>query len=559
MKTIISKEFDVVVLGSGAAGLTAAITAKLEGLSVLLIEKTDLIGGSSAISGGAIWVPNNIYLEEAGLKYSDEHVKEYMRNTVGDDTSLELQEAYLQKGVEMVSYLREKTDMHWSYIPGYSDYYSNRPGGRGEGRTIEPLLFNLKRLGKHRKLMRRASLPTMGMVLKATDFFKVNMMARRFKGLLGGAKVAFRFARQILSFGAYKPVSLGEALVGRLFYTYIKQQGEYWLNTSLVELIQDKTNKNKITGVIVEKGDSLYTIKAKKGVLIATGGFSKNQKLREKYLPLPTDKEWTLAADGQMGDVIPHALKLGVELQFMDRVWGSPSVIFPNGEGYMPVSERAVPGMIIVDHSGKRYLDEVTPYHEFVDRMYLHNKGKESNESIPSWYLFDKRSKNRYLLFGILPMQPFPRSWKKSGFVKKAASIEELAKQIDVPVDNLRKTIDVYNSYKKDSVDKEFHRGESAHDRYYGDQRLKNPNYAPITKPPYFAIGLYPGDIGTKGGLKMDKHARVLSKGGEPFEGLYVAGNASASVMGKTYPGAGATIGSAMVFGYIAVKDMLKK
>lgn len=547
------KEYDVIVVGSGAAGLTAALTAKLQGLSVLVIEKTDKFGGSTALSGGAIWVPNNLYLQEAGLEDTLENAQLYLKSTVGDSSPQELQNTYLTEGVKMVRYLAENTEVKWSYVKGYSDYYPTKEGGKPEGRSIEPQLFNAKRLGQDLKAMRRSQIPSMGMVLMAKEFHKVNMMTRIFAGLWQGVKLGFRFMAQTLSLGRYKPVSLGEALIARLMYSYRQAGGEIWLSAPFTKLIKDE--EGKVIGVEIKKDFNTIALKANKGTIFGTGGFSHNQQLREKYLPKPSSTSWSLASEGQTGDLIPEALEAGAALGVMDRVWGTPTALIPGQYPHMPVAERAVPGMIIVDQIGKRYMNEVTPYHEFVDRMYAHDPKK----SIPSWYIFDQRAKNRYLLFGVIPFLPFSKKWIKEGFIKKAKTIDELATQINISTFNLNETLGNFNNYVQNNKDLEFNRGETAHDTFYGDPTLKNPNLALINKPPYYAVALYPGDIGTKGGVKINENGQALREDGSVIEGLYVAGNASAAVMGYTYPGPGATIGPAMVFGYIAAKHIANK
>lgn len=542
--------YDVVVVGSGAAGFTAAITARKQGLSVLLIEKTERYGGSTALSGGAIWVPNNDYLKEAGLKDSLENARIYLDETVGDSSPSANREAYLTRGPEMVRFLRENTHVKWTYVKGYSDYYPNLPGGKAEGRSIEAKLFNLKRLGESLKNMRRSELPTQGMVVRSIEFYKVNMFTRTLNGIMTALKVGLRLIRTKLSLGRYAPSALGEALVGRLMLSYKEIGGELWLSSPFRELIYNE--RCEVAGITVEKEGKLLRIKAEKGVVFGSGGFSHNQFLREKYLPKPTNSKWTLSSKGQTGDFLTEAEKAGAVLKVMDRVWGSPTALLPGMPPYMAVADRAVPGTIIVDQKGKRYINECAPYHEFVDTMYLHNKKKNADITIPSWYIFDKRVKSRYLVFGTFPRTPVPRLWIDTGIVKEAPTLVELAEKMGVPVENFMETVMHFNGFARKGVDEAFYKGGNAYDRFYGDPTLPNPNLAPIDKAPYYALPLYPGDIGTKGGPQTDEHGRVIRIDGTPIKGLYAAGNCAASVMGNTYPGPGATIGSAMVFGYIS-------
>lgn len=557
MVTHWNKEYDVVVVGAGAAGFTAAITAKLQGLSVLLIEKTDKYGGSTALSGGAIWVPNNICLQEAGLEDSMGNARKYMSATVGDSSPKELQEAYLTKGPEMVKYLRRYTHIDWSYVKNYSDYYPDMPGGRAEGRSVEAKIFNLKKLGREAKNMRRSEMPTMGMVIKSAEFYKINMFTRTFSGFMTALKVGLRLIATIFSFGYYRPSSLGEALIGRMMLSYKQMDGELWLSSPFDSLLFD--DNGKVNGINVKKNGEVVAVTVKGGVVLSSGGFSHNQLMREMFLPQPTNHKWSLAAPGQKGDAIKEAIKIGAKIGLMDKVWGTPTALPPGMPPYMAVADRAAPGIIIIDQDGKRYLNECMPYHQFVDRMYEHNNETGAYKSIPSWFVFDRQVKSRYLVFGVFPGLPIPKEWFEKGFVITAQTIPELALKMKVSEKNFINTVKSYNDSAIIGYDDQFHKGENAYDRFYGDPTLINPNVAPLCKAPYYAIRLYPGDIGTKGGVVIDKNARALKKDGTPIEGLYAAGNASASVMGDTYPGPGATIGSAMVFGYIAAKHIAEK
>ncbi|MFB7590008.1 FAD-dependent oxidoreductase [Streptomyces sp. NPDC056169] len=542
--------YDVVVVGSGSAGMAAAITARLRGLTVLVVEKTDVYGGSTALSGGAIWVPNNFHLDAAGLGDTPEKARAYLDATVGDRVPAARKDAYVAHGPRMVREFHDRTAVRFVYTPGYSDYYPERLGGYPQGRSIEPRIFDFKKLGpEQRATMRRAGLPTYGLTITSKDFRGLNMAGRTWAGRRTAARVGGRAVKALLT--GQRLLSLGEALIARMRHSLDTLGGELWLATPLTGLVEED---GRVTGVRVVRGGRDLTVRATGGVVLASGGFSHDQNLREKHLPAPTSSAWSAAADGQTGDALEPATALGAGTDLMDKVWGAPSVVVPEGKPFFLVADRGVPGMVIVDGAGDRYANEAAPYHEFVDAMYAHDKPGAS--TVPSWLILDATARSRYLFMGLLPGQPFPKPWLESGFVKKAATVEELAARIGVAPERLRATVDRFNGFARAGRDEDFHRGDSVYDRYYGDPTLPNPNLAPLEKGPFHAIPVHPGDIGTKGGLVTDATARVLREDGTPIAGLYASGNVSAAVMGETYPGPGATIGPAMTFSWLAVNDI---
>ena len=542
--------YDVVVVGSGASGLTAGLTAKLQGMKSLVIEKTDRFGGASALSGGALWIPNNHVIKAAGVPDTLEQARLYLDSTIGDRVPAELKNAYITRGPEMLSFLYNKTNhMRFQYAKGYSDYYPEKPGGFPQGRSIEPLIFDLKKMGTFVNTMRRSTLSTKGFTMNSYEFHKVNMIKRTTIGKTTAFKLGLRLVTSKVT--GSQPVALGESLVARLRMSLAEANGELWVSTVFKDFIVEN---DRVVGLLVEREGQEMRIEAKRGVVLSSGGFSHNQEYREKYLPTPTSASWTSSPEGQTGDVIEPGVRIGAQLDLMDRVWGAPSVIDPNGQPFFLVADRGVPNMMVVDNDGKRYLNEAAPYHEFVDNMNRHHHKTEA--AVPSWILIDGTAKSRYIFTGLFPGQSFPKSWHEEGIVKSAKSIEELAQQMHVPIGNLVATVERFNAFARNGRDEDFQRGDSVYDNYYGDPTLKNPNLAELKTAPFFALRLYPGDIGTKGGLVIDEHARVVKADGTPIEGLYASGNCSASIMGETYPGPGATLGPGMTFSYIATTHM---
>lgn len=546
-------EYDLVVVGSGASGFSAAITGKKEGLSTILIEKENLYGGASALSGGGIWIPNNRYVVEAGVKDSYENARTYLDATVGNQVSDELKETFLEKGIDMLDYLHESSEhMRFSYAKDYPDYYPHLKGGKAEGRSIEPVLFNLNKLGDWRESLKPPIIDTKGFVMTGQDFRHINMIKRSWQGKVRSLSLGWRLIQFLLF--KVRHATLGQALIGRLALTYKELGGELWLNTPFTDLL---FKDGKVAGIQITENDRTKTIKANKGVIFASGGFSRNQEYREKFLPSPTNKAWTSSPEGQTGDLLEPAKKLGAHLRFMDKVWGAPSIIDHEGTPFFLVADRAIPSMIVTDQDGKRYVNEPTPYHEFVDKMYEHNE-KTDGKAIHSWIILDHKAKRRHLFAGLFPGQDFPKAYYDNEIVYRANTITELEKKMNIPRGNLLQTVGRFNGFSRSGRDADFKRGETAHDRYYGDFTLNNPNIDEINEAPFYALRLYPGDIGTKGGVVIDKHARILKEDGTPIEGLYACGNCAAAVVGETYPGPGATIGPGMTFGHIAAMHCAK-
>ncbi len=542
-------EFDLVVVGSGAAGMTAALTAAVRGLRAVVLEKTEYFGGSTARSGGGVWIPGNSVLRRCGVTDTAEQAIRYLGYVAGEVAPAALRAAFLEHGPVMLDVVLAHTPLDFTWVPGYCDYYPEAPGGRAGGRSVEPALLDGRVLGAERARLRPPYLPApAGITVTQADYRWLSLGTSHPRALAASARIT---ARMIVSKLRHRQLlSMGQALAAGLRAGLAETGVPVWLSTPMTEL---RFTGDRVTGVQVLRDGEPAVLRARRGVLLATGGFERNERLRRRYQREPIGTEWTVGSPGNTGDGIEAAAAAGGVLELMDDAWWGPSIPLPGGPVFC-LAERSLPGSIFVNAAGERFMNEAAPYVDAVHVMY--DRHTEDNPHIPCWMIADQRYRNRYVFTGVPPRRPLPRRWYAAGVVFRAGSLADLAGQIGVSADGLAKTADRFNEIARAGRDTDFGRGNSAYDRYYGDPNCKpNPNLAPIAEPPFYAIKVVPGDLGTKGGLRTDERARVLRADGSAIAGLYAAGNTSALVMGRSYAGPGATIGPAMTFGYLAALD----
>lgn len=548
-------EVDWIVVGSGGGGMTSALAAKHQGMSTLIVEKSGFVGGSTARSGGCVWIPNNYLALEGGLPDTPELARSYMAHTVGDRTPIELQHAFLNYGPQMIEFLRDHSQMHFEWSKGYSDYYAEQPGGFADGRALEPLPFNVYRLNSNFKYLRP---PVM-------DGVHWTSMSLRGLQIMGGLRRHKEGRKQLLKtigntiknlLTRQRMATLGQGVASRLYYSVIEAGIPVELNTPLTRLIEEE---GRVVGVEVAKNHKPLRYRAKRGVLLSTGGFAHNQAMREKYHPYPTQARWSISAESNTGDGINAGAELGARLDLMEDAWWGP-VSQVNSQQFpaFAVLERSTPGAIIVNGGGERYVNEAAPYADVVNAMHQGHNGSEVSH-VPSWIILDRENRNSYFLGMTAPAMPLPGKFFRNEDFFKAPTLKALAEKIGVPADKLMATVEKFNGYAEAGLDPEFHRGESAYDQLFGDTHYKNSGLAPLTKAPFYAIKIVPGDIGTRGGLVTNEFAQVLREDNQVIEGLWATGNSMASVMGHSYPGPGATIGPSMTFGYIAALNAAGK
>jgi 3-oxosteroid 1-dehydrogenase len=545
-------EFDLVVVGSGAAGMTAALTAARNGLSALVIEKAPAYGGSTARSGGGVWVPNNEVILRAGVPDTPAQAKAYLTHIVGDVVPPELLETFLARGPEMLSFVLANTPLKFAWVPGYPDYYPEAPGGLPGGRSIEPKPMPTRLIGEHLATLNPPYLASpLQVAVTQADYRWLNLVRRHPRGMLRALRVGARgFAARLTG----RRIAMGQALSAGMRAGLARAGVPVWLETAMLDL---ETTEGRVTGVRVSRDGKEFTISARRGVLLASGGFERSEELRKKYQREPIGTQWTVGAKENTGDGIEAGLRLGAAVDLMDDAWWGPSIPLTGGP-YFCLAERTLPGCIMVNAEGNRFANEAAPYVDAVHAMY--GPGDGPGRNIPTWLIADQRYRNRYVFAGLYPGQPFPGRWYKAGAVFKARSLAELAGLIDVPPEALTATVERFNGFARSGQDEDFARGQSAYDKYYSDPRNRpNPSLGALETGPFYAVKIVPGDLGTKGGLRTDTAARVLREDGSTIPGLYAAGNASAAVMGRTYAGPGGTIGPAMTYGYLAALDIAAK
>jgi len=515
-----------------------------------VLEKSDYFGGSTARSGGGVWVPGNRVLREAGQVDPDdaEQAKLYLRSIVGDDVPAVRRDTFIDRGPEMIDFVLDHTPLQLAWVPEYADYLPEQPGGRVRGRSIEPVPMDARFLGDELERLHPAyTKAPANLIVTQADFRKISLgPLRTFRA--ARTMIRILLSKMINTFRGRKMYAMGNALTISLRKGLLDAGVPIEYNSELIDLIVED---DKVVGVRVNHDGQEVELRATRGVILGAGGFEKNEEMRNKYLPSPTDPGWSTASQFNTGAAIQAGEAAGAALDMMDDAWWGPTIPLPSGPWFC-LAERNLPGSIIVNSTGQRFMNEALPYVEATHEIY---KGEATGVShVPAWMIIDQRYRNRYLFAGLSPRQPFPGRWYKNGSVVKAGS---LAEKIGVPADGLNATVERFNGFASTGVDEDFRRGDSAYDRYYADPKVTpNPSLARIDQGPFYAVKIVPGDLGTKGGIVTDERARALRPDGSVIEGLYAAGNCSSAVMGHTYAGPGATIGPAMTFGYLAALDI---
>jgi 3-oxosteroid 1-dehydrogenase len=537
--------YDVVVVGAGAAGMTAALTAAKRGLSVVVVEKAPVFGGSLARSGAGVWIPNNQVILAAGVKDTPQKAAQYLAAVVGNGSTAARQRAFLAYGPAMISFVMANSPLRFRFMDGYSDYYPELPGGMPNGRSIEPDVFDGNLLGAELARLNPSYLQVpAGMVVFSADYKWLNIAAVNLKGAAVATECLARGTAAALA--GQKPLTMGQSLAGALRVGLAQAGVPVLLNTPMQDLIVEN---GRVVGILTSAGP----IRANRGVIVGSGGFEHNAGMRAQYQRQPIGTQWTVGASSNTGDGIRAGQRVGAALDLMDDAWWGPAIPLPDGP-YFCLAERTLPGGLIINQAGQRYVNEAAPYSDVVHVMYDKNP---TAPCIPSWLVVDQNYRNRYLFRDTLPLLPLPDAWFANGAVVKAGSVESLATAIGVPPTALRATVNRFNGFAFTGRDNDFHRGDSVYDHYYTDPAVfPSSSLASLWLPPFYAFRLVPGDLGTKGGIVTDERARALRPDGTVIPGLYAAGNASAAVMGRSYAGAGSTIGPAMTFGYIAANDI---
>jgi 3-oxosteroid 1-dehydrogenase len=549
------QEYDVVVVGSGAAGMVAALTAAHQGLSTVVVEKAPHYGGSTARSGGGVWIPNNEVLRRDGVQDTAEAARTYLHAIIGDVVPAEKIDTYLDRGPEMLSFVLKHSPLELCWVPGYSDYYPETAGGKPTGRSVEPKPFDAKRLGADMAGLEPpyGKVP-MNMVVMQQDYVRLNQLKRHPRGVLRSIKVGIRSVWANAT--GKNLVGMGRALIAPLRIGLQQAGVPVLLDTALTDLhVENGTVRGIYVAGAHDSADAEpRLIRARRAVILGSGGFEHNEQMRVKYQRAPITTDWTVGAVANTGDGILAAEKLGAALEIMEDAWWGPTVPLVDAP-WFALSERNSPGSIIVNTSGKRFMNESMPYVEACHHMYggQYGQGSGPGENVPAWLVFDQQYRDRYIFAGLQAGQRIPSKWLESGVIVKADTLVELADRTGLPVDAFTATVERFNGFARTGVDEDFKRGQSAYDRYYGDPTNKpNPNLGAISHGPFYAAKMVPGDLGTTGGIRTDVHGRALRDDDSVIEGLYAAGNVSSPVMGHTYPGPGGTIGPAMTFGYLA-------
>jgi len=551
--------FDLVVLGSGAGGFATAATAARRGLKALVVEKAEHFGGTSAISGGAVWIYGSDQARAAGAKDSAEAMRTYLKAIIGTGYNPALVEAFIEQGHQALRWLEQNTELRYGLRPHSPDYYPDEPGATEFGRALEMVEYDGRHLGPRFKDLQMPP-PGMllfgGMMVNRVDIQHFLNLRRSPASLWHCLKLMARYARDRLRHPRGTRLTTGNALIARLASSALAEGCELWLRSEAQELIVER---GVVTGVIVQREGRLLRVQARGGVVCAMGGFAAG-KLAADHRPQVVAHHLSMSPptnDGaalRLGEAVAAAQGEGLAANFF---WAPVSELrHANGERErFPhlVTDRAKPGVIAVDPAGRRFVNESNSYHHFVQSMFANDIGH-------CWLICDAEAMNRYGLGLARPKPVDNAALITAGYLHRAASVPALAEVIGVDPQALQQTLERFNADARNGIDREFGKGNNSYNRYMGDpQHQPNPCLAPLTKAPFYAIRIHTGDLGSARGLVTDANANVLNRSGAPIAGLYAVGNDMNSMMNGTYPGPGITLGPALTFGWIVASHIAKR
>lgn len=550
-------ETDLLVAGAGPGGMTAALVAAIEGLDVVVCEKADQVGGTGATSAGTLWIPGNRPSREAGFEDSPEDAAKYLDALIGDDGTSAHRRAYLRDGPAVIDYLMDKTDVQFLPCGLHPDYRNNVSGAASSGRAIIPQNFDGRLLGRDFERVRPPIPEFMlmgGMMVGKVDIIGLLGRYKSFGAFRHSAGIVLRYLTDRLRFKRGTRLVMGNALVARLFYSLKKRNVPVLFGAPIREFVKDG---DAVIGAVLDTKDGMRRVRARRGVVLATGGFAHNPKYRQAFMPAPTP-QYSMAADANTGDGLTLAEAADAAFDAKGHqsagFWTPVSVTKRDdgSEGLFPhlAMDRAKPGLIAVNAAGRRFVNEAVSYHDFVEAMY---RSHETVDTMPAWLICETSFVTKYGLGAIHPETRNLTKHEKSGYVTVAQNLEELASKIGVDAAGLQDSIARHNGFARAGTDEDFGKGDLELNRFNGDpSHAPNPCLAPIENGPFAAMAVWPAEIGCSVGLATNPDCQVLKDGNEPIPGLYACGNDMGSVMAGAYPGPGTTLGPAIVFGWRA-------